>query len=311
MERERYRGCVLGLAIGDALGMPTEFLSLAEIRARWGPEGVTDLEAGHWRAGSFTDDTQMTLALAEGILAAGRDASVDAIMAEVAQEFVHWMEEPLGGHRAPGNTCLTGCRKLAEGVPWREAGVAESKGCGSAMRAAPVGLAWPGDYERIREIGVAQSLATHGHPCALAGSVAVAALVSMALEGVAPGEMLARVLDLTADLSDEFAAQMAVVPEVLDRPDAEAWTDLGGGWVAEEAVAGALWCFLRSPDDYRATVLRAANSEGDSDSLACIAGAISGAYNGLDAIPQDWRDRVERAGYLTDVADRLFDLARA
>lgn len=311
MERERYRGCILGLAIGDALGMPTEFLSLAEIRARWGPEGVTDLEAGHWRAGSFTDDTQMTLALAEGILAAGRDASVDAIMAEVAQEFVHWMEEPLGGHRAPGNTCLTGCRKLAEGVPWREAGVAESKGCGSAMRAAPVGLAWPGDYERIREIGVAQSLATHGHPCALAGSVAVAALVSMALEGVAPGEMLARVLDLTADLSDEFAAQMAVVPEVLDRPDAEAWTDLGGGWVAEEAVAGALWCFLRSPDDYRATVLRAANSEGDSDSLACIAGAISGAYNDLDAIPQDWRDRVERLDYLTDVADRLFDLARA
>lgn len=311
MERERYRGCVLGLAVGDALGMPTEFLSLAGIRARWGPQGVTDLEAGHWRAGSFTDDTQMTLALAEGILAGGRDAAVDAIMAAVAQEFVHWMEAPLGGHRAPGNTCLTGCRNLAAGMPWREAGVADSKGCGSAMRAAPVGLAWPGDYERIREIGVAQSLATHGHPCALAGSVAVAALVSMALEGVAPGEMLARVLDLTADLSDEFAAQMAVVPEVLDRPDAEAWTDLGGGWVAEEAVAGALWCFLRSPDDYRATVLRAANTDGDSDSLACIAGAISGAYNGLDAIPQDWRDRVERGDYLTDVADRLFDLARA
>jgi len=311
MERERYRGCILGLAIGDALGMPTEFLSLAEIRARWGPEGVTDLEAGSWPAGSFTDDTQMTLALAEGILAAGRDAAVDTIMAEVGREFVRWMEEPLGGHRAPGNTCLTGCRNLAAGVPWREAGVAESKGCGSAMRAAPVGLVWLGDYERIREIGVAQSLATHGHPCALAGSVAVAALVSMALEGVAPGEMLGRVLDLTADRGDEFAAQMAVVPEVLDLPDAEAWTDLGGGWVAEEAVAGALWCFLRSPNDYRATVLRAASTDGDSDSLACIAGAISGAYNGLDAIPQDWRDRVERVGYLADVADRLFELARA
>jgi len=309
--KEAYRGCILGLAIGDALGMPTEFLLVEDIRARWGPQGVQGLEDGHWPPGHFTDDTQMTLALAEGILAAGRDAPVDEIMAEVAVEFVHWMRDPLGGHRAPGNTCLAGCGNLADGVPWRQAGVRDSKGCGSAMRAAPIGLAWPGDYERIREVGIAQSLATHGHPCALAGSVAVAALVSMALEGVAPAEMLDRVVDLTADISDEFVAQMAVVPEVLDLLAAEAWIDLGGGWVAEEAAAGALYCFLSSPNDYRATVLRAANTDGDSDSLACIAGAISGAYNGLDAIPQQWRDRIERVGYLTDVADRLCEFARS
>jgi len=312
-----YRGCILGLAVGDALGMPTEFLTVEDIRGRWGPRGVQGFEGGHWPPGHFTDDTQMTLALAEGILAAGRDASVDEIMAEVADEFVHWMRDPLGGHRAPGNTCLTGCRNLADGVYWREAGVADSKGCGSAMRAAPIGLVWPGDYERIREVAIAQSLATHEHPCALAGSVAAAALVSMALEGMAPAEMLERVIALTEEISDEFVAQMVVVPEVLDLPGdrkrshAQAWIDLGGGWVAEEAVAGALYCFLRSPGDYRATVLHAANTDGDSDSLACIAGAISGAYNGLDAIPQEWRDGIERVGYLTDVADRLCAFALA
>ncbi len=307
----RYQGCILGLAIGDALGMPTEFKSLTEIRECFGPEGVTDLEAGDWAAGHFTDDTQMTLALAEGILAAGRDASVDAIMTEAAREFVAWNEAPVGGHRAPGGTCQRGCRNLAAGVPWRDSGDPNSKGCGTAMRAAPVGLAWPGDYERIREIGVAQSLATHGHPCALAGSVAVAALVSMALESERPERMLERTIALTEDISEEFVAHLARVPEALASESLVAWELLGKAWVAEEAVAGALYCFLRSPSDYRATVLRAANTDGDSDSLACIAGAISGAYNGLEAIPEAWRTRVERADELRDVAHRLFDLAEA
>lgn len=307
----RYQGCILGLAIGDAIGMPTEFQRLNEIHAQFGPEGVTDLEAGDWAAGHFTDDTQMTLALAEGILAAGRDASVDAIMTEVAREFVAWNEAPIGGHRAPGGACQRGCHKLAAGVPWRESGNPNSKGCGTAMRAAPVGLAWPGDYERIREIGVAQSLATHGHPCALAGSVAVAALVSMALEGERPERMLERTLALTEDISEEFVAHLARVPEALECDSRVAWELLGEAWVAEEAVAGALYCFLRSPGDYRATVLRAANTDGDSDSLACIAGAISGAYNGLDAIPAQWQARVERADELRQVAQRLLDLAEA
>ena len=308
-DRAHYAGCVVGLAVGDALGMPTEFLSLAEIRARFGPDGVTDLEEGAWPAGHFTDDTQMTLALAEGILAAGTEASLDAIMAEVSREFVAWDEAPVGGHRAPGNTCRTGCRNLAAGVPWREAGVAGSKGCGTAMRAAPVGLAWPGEYERIREVGVAQSLATHDHPCARAGSVAVAALVSMALEREHPSRMLERVIALTGEVSDEFATHLQRVSVALEAEEEDAWALLGEAWVAEEAVAGALYCFLRSPEDYRATVLRAANTEGDSDSLACIAGAISGAYNGLAAIPEDWRHRVERAEYLLSVADRLFEAA--
>jgi len=306
---QRYEGCIVGLAIGDALGMPTEFMSLARIRERFGPDGVTGFEAGTWPAGHFTDDTQMTLALAEGILTAGPDAPVDAIMDEVAREFVAWKEGPVGGHRAPGGTCQRGCAQLAAGVPCRASGDAWSKGCGTAMRAAPLGLAWPGEYERIREVGVAQSLATHGHSCALAGSVAVGALVSMALEGERAERMLDRVIDLTADISDEFVAHMERVPRALESDPAEAWALLGEAWVAEEAVAGALYCFLRTPGDYRATVLCGANTSGDSDSLACIAGAISGAYNGIDAIPQDWQDRVERADELRDVARRLWEAA--
>jgi ADP-ribosylglycohydrolase len=306
----RYEGSLLGLAIGDALGMPTEFMSLAEIHGRFGPEGVTDFEAGRWPAGHFTDDTQMTIALADGILSAGRGASVDAIMSEVTREFVAWNQSPVGGHRAPGGTCQRGCARLAASKPWREAGDGWSKGCGSAMRAAPLGLAWPGDYERIREAGIAQSLATHGHPCALAGSVAVGALVSMALEDETPDLMLERVIDLTEDISEEFVAHIERVPGALESAPEAAWALLGEAWVSEEAVAGALYCFMSTPDDYRATVLCGANTEGDSDSLACIAGAISGAYNGAEAIPAHWREGVERAQELHEVAKRMWEAAR-
>ena len=123
-------------------------------------------------------------------------------------------------------------------------------------------------------------------------------------------DLCERVMDLTADISDEFVDHMRTVPEALESEPSEAWALLGEAWVAEEAVAGALYCFLRSPDDYRATVLHGANTEGDSDSLACIAGAISGAYNGIGAIPQDWRECVERREELRDVAQRLWEAAR-
>ena len=84
-----------------------------------------------------------------------------------------------------------------------------------------------------------------------------------------------------------------------------ALTHIGEGWVAEEAVALALYCVLRYPDDYVAIVRRGANSSGDSDSIACIAGGISGALLGLDAIQTDWRQLCENHDYLIDVADRL------
>ncbi|MBW1896452.1 MAG: ADP-ribosylglycohydrolase family protein [Deltaproteobacteria bacterium] len=80
---------------------------------------------------------------------------------------------------------------------------------------------------------------------------------------------------------------------------------LGEGWIGEEAVALALYCFLRQPDDYRKVVIRGANTNGDSDSIACIGGSISGAYLGVDAIPEDWITRIEKSQYVDDLAIRL------
>jgi ADP-ribosylglycohydrolase len=106
---------------------------------------------------------------------------------------------------------------------------------------------------------------------------------------------------------EETARIVERVPDVLRDPPEEVLVSgvLGEAWTGDEALASALYCFCRSPTDYRQTVLTGANTVGDSDSIACIAGAISGTFNGQGAIPQHWRNNVESAAYLREVAGDL------
>jgi len=304
----RYKGAMLGLAVGDALGWPVEFMPLAAIRERYGPEGLSDLmPSGSHPAGTFTDDTQMSLAIARAIVSQGHEAE-DVFVTKVASEFVAWSRSP-ENNRAPGRTCMTACRELARDPAWRAPGHNNSKGCGTAMRTAPIGLAWHGDEDRITRMAVATSELTHGHPAATAGGVATALLASWALDAIEPREMLQRLVARTRPISDEFVAKIEQVPAVLDCDPESAYAVLGDAWVADEAIACALYAFWRSPKDYRSTVLTAVNMDGDSDSVGCIAGAISGAYNGVEAIPASWRQTVERADHLVGVARQLLDFA--
>ena len=299
-----YLGAIFGLAIGDALGFPTEFMNGDEIRAQFGPEGITDFQPSATHpAGTYSDDTQMTLALARALIRAGHSTS-DVLMATVSEELVAWAFGP-DNDSAAGNTCMAGCHRLREGVSWQESGVQDSKGCGSAMRSAPIGLYYHGDTSRIVEVGIAISQITHGHPCALAGSVATAYLVNLALDDLPPEDAFASVVELTAPISQEFVEKLQQVPSVLAAEPEEAFGVLGEGWVAEEAVAAGLYCFWRSPRDYGRTVLTGANATRDSDSIAYIAGAISGAYNGIEAIPVSWRRDIENADELEGIAARI------
>lgn len=308
--RSRYHGTFLGLAIGDALGWPVEFLSLHQIRQFYGPHGITDLVGNKaFLIGTFTDDTQMSIALAEGLLAAPYDDS-EAQMAAVAKRFVAWSTSP-ENNRAPGNTCMAACRNLADGADWRTSGVGRSKGCGTAMRSAPIGLLYHRDVANLTARAIDSSRMTHGHPCALAGGLATAAAVSLALDGTPPVALVEQVAALCEPVSNETAAAIRRVLGVAHQPADQAMAALGEGWVAEEAVALALSSFLATPTDYAATIRRAANIGGDSDSVACIAGAISGAYNGVEAIDAGWREVIEKADYLVELADALYDRWRA
>jgi len=303
MKDERAWGLMYGLACGDALGWPTEFKKLDEIKRIYGPAGIQALpDPAVW-----TDDTQMTLALVRALIKAG-EVDTDTLMSAVAREFIAWSHDPSTPGRAPGGTCLQAAHNLENGVPWRQAGVANSKGCGSVMRVLPVGYLYQHDAARLREIADAQGVCTHGHPAARAACIGGAYMVKLALEDVQVKEWLRRTCDFVGELSPDFDQAFARVGHVLGWTSEEhALAHIGEGWVGEEALALALYCVLRHPNDYVACVQRAANTNGDSDSIACIAGGLMGARLGIQAIPPDWVRRIEDSTYIGQLADALAD----
>lgn len=325
MRVEQFTGTIVGLAVGDALGYPAEFRSREQLIREIGPDGITDFVALQDRRftrpfiagaeqppGTYTDDTQMSIAVARGLLESAAD-DLDAQMSAIARHFVSWAGSP-ENNRAPGGTCMTGCANLRAGVPWRTAGVANSKGCGSAMRVAPIGLLLCADLDAIERVARASSLLTHGHPAALEGAAAAALMVALAMRGVSPAEMHAEITRRCVGRSQDFDTCFGEVPDRLKQPPEQALTDRGHGglgeaWVAEEAVASAMYCFWRHPDDYRAAVLEAINTDGDSDSIGAIAGSVVGARLGVESIPENWVRDVENSRALHELAAQLWQRA--
>lgn len=301
MTVHQIEAVLFGLALGDALGYPVEFMSLQVIRQKYPPNGIRNVSFPAY----YSDDTQMTLALAEGIMDAGIHAPIESLMQSVGNHFIKWLNSP-DNNRAPGRTCITGVKNFQSGVPWSESGIVESKGCGSAMRVAPLGYIYLNDEVRLREVSIATSQITHRHPTAIAATVAAAYLVKLALDAVPISSYMSRLYEFVTGISDEFDLAILRVGHVLGWANEDLALDhIGQGWTGEEAVALALYCVLRYSDDYLACIRRAANTNGDSDSIACIAGGIMGARLGLSAIPLDWRTNCENASGLSDLAHRI------
>ncbi|KPC62003.1 ADP-ribosylglycohydrolase family protein [Streptomyces chattanoogensis] len=320
-KRSAATGSLIGLALGDALGFPTEFNDVPAILAKCGP----------WREMALpdpafvTDDTQMTLALGRGLRTAMQRGELTPLRLErpVREEYVDWWRSP-DNNRAPGNTCLRACQALSdEDRPWATASQIGSKGCGANMRVAPIGLA-PGLSPRQRS-GAAQlqSALTHGHPTALAASDLTAYAVRALADGARPAELPgllrayahAHRTDYREDwLGDLWRRSQDPTPTtftargwddclgVLDRldaalaapdPEADPCLATGAGWIAEEALATGLLCFLLFPDEPLTALRRAACTSGDSDSIACLTGAFAGAHLGAAAWPGEWAGRIE------------------
>ncbi|MBY0524127.1 MAG: ADP-ribosylglycohydrolase family protein [Gemmataceae bacterium] len=307
--RSRLLGAVLGAAIGDAMGHPTEFVgSFDAIRSRFGPEGVTgfrlywDRDDQHFAP--YTDDTQMAEIVLRSLLEEHTDLA--AAMKRMAEGFVHWASHPQGGHRAPGNACMAGCRALERGAHWSEAGGATAGGCGSVMRAYPFGLVFADDLAKAEEWSVAHSKLTHRDPIALAASAAMAVGMALVLAERDPAWVGSEMVAAACRYSARTAVMMAqAIEEARNGTKPEVTLQRLQGWAAHEAIAAGLYVFTRHPDDPRTAILEGANTPGDSDSIATLAGALVGARCGIDALPAEWVREVERSTELTELANRI------
>jgi ADP-ribosylglycohydrolase len=341
----RARGALYGLAIGDALGMPTQMLSRAQIRARWGEllTGFEPAPPGHpiaagLPAGAITDDTEQAVLL--GRLLVQSHGTIDPN--ELARALVNWERKMAerGSLDLLGPSTRRACAAVLAGVPPDEAGATGATN-GAAMRIAPVGIAValapanpaappgpapssPGpapssDLSTLVDQVVAASSVTHNTGIALAGAAAVAAAVSAGVSGAGIAEATALAVQAAriaarrghwvagADVAAriEWATSL-----VAGRDEAEAieliYTLVGTSLATQESVPAAFAVLAAEPADPWRACLRAASLGGDCDTIAAMTGAIAGACHGVGAFPPEAIAVIDAHGLgLADLADDL------
>lgn len=335
---DQFRGCLLGGAAGDALGYEVEFMGIKRIEKLFGPNGITEY-VFHNGVAEFSDDTQMTLFTANAmLLAAEEDWESPDFAKYFSRCYCDWLITQIGefskprpdcrswlnnvpelySPRAPGNTCISACMNGAKGTP--ENPVNNSCGCGGVMRVAPVALYLAGrengDIAVADRAGAQAAAATHGNPL---GYISAAALVHIIYRLIADPDLsiLAAVEDAMAAMAaqyagtEEISAQLRLLERAVelagsDMPDVAAIHSLGGGWTGHDALAIAVYCAVKYPEDFDRAMIAAVNHDGDSDSTGAIAGNILGAKLGIQGIPEKYLEGLELKELLMEMADDLY-----
>ena len=342
---DKIRGGLVGGAIGDALGYPVEFMSWEEIQKWYGADGIQkyelDFEAG---AAVISDDTQMSLFTANGILLGETHGHLKGIQSSIFS-YVHiaykewlrtqtWKNDPEQEHhcwlfeipdlhcnRAPGRTCLSSLRTGKMGNT--DAPLNHSKGCGGVMRVAPLALFYKpesaADQARLDLDGAEIAAITHGHPLGYLPAAILTHIISIGVYG--GGKLLLReavdeawtaVRNMFTDTvpardlnTMECLITKAKELAVTEGSDEEHIRAIGDGWSGDEALAIAIYCSLRYPDNFSKAVIAAVNHSGDSYSTGAVTGNILGSWLGYEDIEEKWKTNLEMRGLLLEMADDL------
>lgn len=331
------KGSLFGGAMGDALGYPVEFLKREEIIKRFGDNGISEYALNSKGLAEISDDTQMTLFTATGILIGITRGRLRGIMGPLesyiwksytnwcemqmglnpdgAQRFSWLMDVPeMGENRAPGTTCVHAIMKRREGSI--ESPLNESKGCGGIMRIAPVALYFnrTGDINCVQDVfEVASEVAalTHGHELGwLSSGVAAYIINQVAYARVTVEQATRSAIEFVKEhysnrqhleeLVGIMERALLLAKNSLD--DTENIRALGAGWVAEETLAIAIYCSVKYQDDFSKALCVAVNHDGDSDSTGAVTGNILGAYLGYEKIPAQWKENLECADVIDEIA---------
>ena len=315
--RDQFSGCLIGQCLGDALGFVVEGFSPAACE-RYVEDFLVAGRANEFGRfpfpfGQYSDDSQLARELLQSYAAQGRFAPQD-----YAERIMRiFAEKRIVGF---GYSTKEAAKRLFQGVPWHEAGAPPpSAGNGSAMRAAPLGLMHFDDPQALLKAAHDQGRITHRDPRCSAGAVAVSGAVAQVLgeKTISPGPFIARLAEWTCAVEPGMGSEIEKLPTLLTKEPAEAagivsqagadadyiddeeWKGISAFVVS--SVLWSLYAFLRTPEDYMKTIYTAIAAGGDTDTTAAMAGAISGAYLGIGAIPSDLSQ------YLTDRGTWGFD----
>lgn len=340
--KDKYIATLLGGAIGDALGYPIEFMTLNEIKSVYGKEGITNLVLDKVSCKALiSDDTQMTLFTADGMLWAEHRMSRRGIGSYTASgvypSYIRWYytqykevpnendefyltKQPhendkgimsykeLFARRAPGNSCLSALASSKMGTI--ENPINNSKGCGGVMRVAPVGLFLHRRPKEAFEVGAEIAAITHGHPTGYLSSGALAMIIAELINEKTLSESISNTIEVLKRYREHeetlTSINRAVELAHSDKGLEEAIRELGEGWIAEEALAVALYCALKT-NDFKEALIMSVNHDGDSDSTGAICGNILGAAYGVDVIPKDWIENLELKDLIINMGEKLLE----
>ena len=336
----KFRGCLIGGAAGDALGYAVEFLDEGTIHERYGESGITQYRLINGSA-QISDDTQMTLFTANGLLLCTTRAMMKGLRLSyidyIRDMYKCWLRTQEGAFptkneyrkswllniaqlydmRAPGNTCLREIESGADGTIEKPFNF--SKGCGGVMRVAPIGLYFTDmgmDITQSDMLAADAAALTHGHELGYKPAAALAHIVRLISESdisladaVADAVKTMRLLFPSAEHIDEFCSLIERAAELAgsDMSDIVAVHSLGEGWVAEETLAIAVFCALRYENDFEKALIAAVNHKGDSDSTGAVTGNILGTYIGFDRISDKFKKDLELYDTILEIADDLYN----
>jgi poly(ADP-ribose) glycohydrolase ARH3 len=308
----KFLGCLLGATIGDALG---QAIGSTIYEFEEGDRQVSSYEiqalARVLPTLSYTDDTHMTIGVAESLKACkGFDGS------HMVQRFIaNYDKEPWRGY-APGPPKIF--ELIKQGRSWNKAAAeiypGGSFGNGAAMRVSPLGLFYWNNHAQLIEAVYHASRITHHHPLGIEGAILQAIAVALAIEESPTSSFDAQFF--TSNLlgyatEDVYRTKIALMEPLLASPDDKTRIveELGHGVEAFNSVPAAIFSFLSNHRSFISTVTYAISLGGDTDTIASMAGAISGAYLGIDAVPSDWIEKVENREYISSLARKLWQVS--
>ena len=306
--KSKYVGCMLGAAIGDAIGKQNEGLKREDILKNgfiidYG-KAVDGTPGDKLRPGDYTDDTEQMLVLAGSLI---DNNGLDVI--DFSKRLAKWgadaLKDPIRKSFV-GPTSAHAIERLNSGVSWKESG-GDFPSCGSAMRVAPVGLFYD-ELDDVEANAAISSMPTHSNKISIAGAIAVAIAVRCALDEKGCADIISQTCTRTSKYDAGLAKKIQLSFEMRNNDPEEVFSRLGTSYLAIDTVPCAFYCFTRHFENPESAIIEAVNAGGDTDSIACITGALCGALQGSDSFPERWIEGLENRDFIEETAGNMYEM---